>query len=131
MSMITLLAAAAVLAGGVYLLGLGVASIIVPQYTKRFLGGFASSAGRHFGELFVRFTFGAAFIVTAPQMRLSSVFTVFGWLLIGTTAVLVVTPWTCHHRFASWSVPLATRRMALFALGPLAGGALVICSLLL
>jgi hypothetical protein len=129
--MTTSLATAAVLAAGVYLLGLGVASMIVPERTRRFLGGFARSARTHFAELIIRFLLGAAFIVTAPQMRLSPVFIVFGWILVGTTGVLVLIPWRWHHRFASWSVPLATRRMALFALGPLAGGVVVLYSLLL
>jgi hypothetical protein len=128
--MITSIAGAAVLAGGIYLLCLGVASLVAPESTKRFLSGFASSAGAHLIELFVRFTIGAAFIVAAPQMRLAPVFLLFGWLLIGTTAVLAVIPWRWHHRFASWSVPLATRRMTLFALGPLAGGVVILYSLL-
>jgi hypothetical protein len=120
-----------VLAGGVYLLALGLGAIVAPESTKRFLRGFASSARAHFTELFVRLVGGAAFIATASQMRFSAAWAIFGWILIGTTVVLLMAPWTWHRRFASWSVPLATRRMALFALAPLAGGVLVLYSLLL
>jgi hypothetical protein len=129
--LIPLLAAAAVLAGGLYLLCLGVASLAVPYRTRRFLGGFASSAGAHLGEVFVRFAMGAAFVVAAPRMRLTPAFALFGWLLIGTTAFLAMVPWRWHRRFALWSVPLATRRMALFGLAAVAGGVLVLYSLLL
>jgi hypothetical protein len=129
--MTTWIPAAGVLAGGIYLLALGVAAVTAPESTKRFLGGFASSARTHFTELFVRLAIGAAFIAAAPQMRFSTVFVVFGWVLVATTTMLLVMPWKLHHRFASWSVPLATRRMALFALGPLAGGVAVLYSLLL
>jgi hypothetical protein len=120
---------AVVLASGVYLLALGVASIIAPESTKRFLGGFANSARTHFTELFARLVGGTAFIATASQMRFSTAWSVFGWILIGTTVVLLFVPWKWHRRFASWSVPLATRRMTLFALAPLAGGVVVLYSL--
>jgi len=118
-----------VLTTGIYLLLLGGASIVRPDATRRFLGSFASSARAHYIELFARLVLGAAFIVAAPQMQFSEVFVAFGWLLITTTMVLLVVPWRWHRRFAAWSVPMATRSMTTFAIGPLVAGAVVLYSL--
>ncbi len=119
-----------VLAAGIYLLTLGLSSIIRPDDTQRFLASFASSARAHFVELSARLVLGAAFIAAAPKLKFSTLFVVFGWVLVATTLVLLAVPWTWHHRFASWSVPIATRNMALFAIGPLAGGIVVLYALL-
>lgn len=119
-----------VLAAGLYLLLLSAASVLRPDATRCFLGSFASSARAHFAELFVRLALGAAFIVTAPGMKFSAVFAALGWLLVATTLVLVWVPWRWHQRFAAWSVPMATRSMTIFAIGPLAAGAVVLYALL-
>jgi hypothetical protein len=131
MPMIRALAFVAVLLAGVYLVGLGAAALVRPQRAKRFLSGFASSARVHFLELAARLVVGAALVLHAPQMRVPGLFVVFGWVLVVTTAGLAVVPWKWHQRFASWSVPQATRHMALFGLGSLAGGIFVLASVLL
>ncbi len=118
-----------VASAGVYLLALGLASLIQPDRTRRFLHGFASSPRAHFTELFLRLVLGVSFIVRAPAMTYSTAFEGFGWVLVATTLVLLALPWQWHHRFASWSVPLATRNMTLFAVGPLLGAIVVLWSL--
>lgn len=129
--MVDWLASRFVLAAGIYLVVLGALSAVRPEGARRFLGRFASSAQAHFLELFVRLVVGSALILSAPQMRFSRLFTVFGWVVVGTTVVLVAVPWKWHRRFARWSVPIATQNMTLFAIGPLAGGVLVLLALLL
>lgn len=128
--MLHLLAWLGVLTAGIYLLLLGGAAVARPDATKRFLGSFASSARAHFAELIVRLVLGAAFVVTAPAMAFSAVFDAFGWLLIATTLVLVWVPWRWHQRFTAWSVPMATRSMTLFSIGPLVGGIVILYALL-
>lgn len=119
-----------VLLAGLYLVGLGIVALVSPQKAKLFLSGFAGSAFAHVLELFVRLAVGAALVSYAPHMRFPGVFSLFGWVLIGTTIILFAVPWRWHRRFAEWSVPIATRRMALFALGALAGGIFVLLSLM-
>lgn len=119
-------ALALVVATGVYLLLLGLVSLVWPDDARRVLAGFASSARAHFLELAARIAVGSAFILAAPQMRFPPVFAAFGWVLVGTTLVLLAVPWTWHRRFASWSVPLVTRNMTIFAVGPLVGGTVVL-----
>lgn len=125
-----LLAALPVYAAGLYLVGLGFVSMVSPNRAKRFLAAFASSARAHFTELMVRIVVGAALVLSSPLMRFSGIFLVFGWVLIGTTIALAAVPWRLHHRIATWSVPMATRHMPLFAVGALAAGAFLLVSLL-
>jgi hypothetical protein len=126
----SLLAALPVFAAGLYLVGLGVVSIVSPDRAKRFLAGFASSARAHFAELMIRLVVGASLVLSAPFMRFAGIFIVFGWILIGTTIALFAVPWRLHYRFATWSVPMATRHMPLLAVGSLAGGAFLLIALL-
>ncbi len=123
-----MLASIIVLLAGLYLIGLAAVALIAPERAKSFLSSFAGSAYAHYVELGLRLVTGAAFVIYSPDMKFSVIFLVFGWVLIVTTIVLIVLPWRWHHRFASWSVPIATRHMPLFALGSLAGGVFVLVS---
>lgn len=123
----TLSAVTVVLAAS-WLIGLAVAAIIKPQFVKDFFDKFASSAFTHCFEMFLRLVFGAAFVIYGPQMRFPFVFTAFGWLLIGTTAVLMFVPWKLHRKFADKSLPMVTDRMPLFAVISLLGGAFILYS---
>lgn len=124
------LAVLPVLAAGLYLISLGIVSLLRPDHARRFLEAHASSAQAHFVELTLRLLVGGGFVLAAEQLMWPDAFRVFGWVLIGTTVVLAAVPWTLHRRFAAWSVPQATRRMALVGLGSLAGGALVLYAVL-
>lgn len=119
-----------VLLTGLYLLALAIAAFVAPQTARSFLASFASSPTAHYLELLIRLLVGAAFVVGASHMKFSSAFSLFGWVVIATTVVLLAMPWHWHHRFAAWSVPLATRNMAVFAIGPLLAGSLVVLSVI-
>lgn len=54
------------------------------------------------------------------------VFQLFGWTVSVTGAILMLTPWTWHRRFAEWAVPWATRRLRLLAVGAVTLGALIL-----
>ena len=131
MSVVTTLASALVVLAGMYLLGLAVTGLLWPQKAKAFLSSMASSALAHYVELLVRSLVGVAFILYAPHMRFAGVFLLLGWVLIVTTICLLAVPWQWHHRFASWSVPQATRYLPLLAFGSLACGAFVLVSVFL
>jgi len=129
--MVNVLVSVPVLLAGIYLVGLATVAIVSPERAKLFLASFASSAFVHFLELFVRLISGAALVLYAPQMKFSGFFAVFGWVIVVTTLGLFLVPWRWHHRFANWSVPLATRNMTLFAFGSLVGGLFVLLSFFL
>jgi len=126
MSLLTALALAAVVLVALFLLALGTASLVMPAQANRFLLGFAGSPSVHFAELLLRLVAGAALVQYAPNMHFSSAFSLFGWVLLITTAGLLCVPWQWHRRFAQLVVPHATRYIALIGLVSLTLGGFVI-----
>ena len=126
-----LLAQLVVVVAGLYLVALGVTALVRPLRARRFLEAHATSARVHFTELVLRLTVGVALVNTAPRMLGANLVLMAGWILIGTTLALAVTPWRVHRRFAEWSVPMATRRLSLVAIGAIAGGVAVLAALAL
>lgn len=111
-----------VAAAGLFLIGLGIAGILFPDRIRRFLLGFATSAGLHWLELALRLIIGYSFIVHAPHSRAPLVFSGFGWLLVGTTVVLALIPWRVHRAFAERSVPQALRFLPVLSVAVLVLG---------
>ncbi len=126
MSLLEAFALGVVVLAGAYLLVLGAASLFVPARASRFLLGFASSASAHFMEMFLRLAVGAALVIFAPRMSLSRAFNLFGWVLLVTTACLLIVPWRWHHRFARQVVPIFTRYISLIGVVSLAIGGLIL-----
>jgi len=131
MSVIEVFALVSVVLTALYLLALGAASLAVPARASRFLLGFASSQSIHFIELFLRLIVGAALVVFAPHMFLSGAFNLFGWLLLVTTACLLLFSWRWHHRFAQFAVPRATRYMGLVGVASLMLGGFILVAVAL
>jgi len=116
-----------VLGAGLFLMGLALALVARPRTASRFVLGFAGSAGAHHAEMGVRALAGWAFIRHAPGMAFPRVFLGFGWILLVTTALLLLLPWRWHRSFARKTVPVALERSALLALAA-AAGALVVAA---
>jgi len=128
MSLIEVLALAAIVLAALYLLALGAASLVAPARASRFLLGFASSQPIHFVELSLRLVVGAALVLYAPQMFLPSAFNLFGWVLLVTTVCLLLVPWRWHHRFAQYAVPRVTRHIVLVGLASLVIGGFILAA---
>ena len=124
--MIEVLALAAVVAAGLYLIALGTASLLTPSRAANFLLGFAGTPFKHFLELALRLIVGGALILLAPRMYLSGAFNLAGWVLLATTACLLLIPWRWHHRFAQCAVPLAMQHLKLVGSASLALGGLIL-----
>ena len=129
--MVSTIALLGVLLAGFYLVGLAVLSFIKPATARKFLLGFAGSALAHYLEMAIRLAVGGAFVLRAPLMKLPVVFSIFGWVLIITTACLLALPWRTHRRLAQHAVPHALRRLRLFGLASLALGGLILLSAVL
>lgn len=124
-------AASVVLGAGLYLVALAVALVARPGAASRFLLGFAASARVHYAELGLRAAVGWSFVEHAPRMLFPGAFAATGWVLVITTAGLLLVPWRWHRRFARKAVPPVVEHSGLLALGALAAGALVISATLL
>lgn len=128
--MIDWVAKGVVLAAGLYMAGLGVALLARPAGASRFLMGHASSAPLHYLEVCVRIGVGLAFVQNAPGMMAPGVFRVVGWVLVGTSAILLLVPWRWHRRMAERSVPQALKFTPLLGIASLAIGAGVLLAAL-
>lgn len=120
--MISAVALVVVLSTGLYLLVLGGSALLRPEFARRFLGGLATTRGRHFTELALRILAGAALISSAPRIAFTVAILLFGWVLVGSSIALSLLPWRLHQRFAAWSVPQAMPYLPLIGVASLAGG---------
>ena len=128
--MINFLALIIVIAAGLYLLALSLISFLKPEKASGFLLGFASSASFHYLELFIRIVIGTAFVVRAPLMNSSEIFSIFGWILIITSICLFLIPWHWHRKFALRVVPLAIKHLKLVAICSVMVGGFIISAVL-
>ncbi|MEO6102155.1 MAG: hypothetical protein ABIP44_00780 [Pseudoxanthomonas sp.] len=124
--MIDTIASSVVVLAGTYLLALGLAAWFAPAIARRFLLGFASSAAKHYAELALRIAVGAALVVHAPHSDFPRVFGIAGWLVLATSAGLLLVPWRLHQRFAQWAVPQAMRYFGLMGAVSIVLGGLIV-----
>ena len=111
---------------GVGLIGVAVMTAINPLLTERFLNSFANSARAHYTEQAVRLIAGGAIVTFASSMWFADVFLVFGWIILATTAGLLLIPWHWHRKFGTWAIPLAIRHIKLYAIGSFVLGSLIL-----
>jgi hypothetical protein len=128
--MIAIVALAIVVLAALFFFGLAAASFLAPAHAASFLGGFAGSVRAHVLEMLVRIIVGWAFVVSAPSMRFSGAFRLFGWVLVISSIVLLLLPWRWHHRFAQHVVPPITRHVWLFGIVALPLGGVIVFAVL-
>lgn len=126
--MLSTLALMTVMLTGLYFVALALVSLRKPERAASFLLGFASSAAAHYLELFLRLVIGGAFVLRAPLMAFPEIFSIMGWVLLGTSAGLLLIPWQWHQRFAQHVVPQALRYLKLMGLCSFALGIFIIAS---
>jgi hypothetical protein len=71
----------------------------------------------------IRLAVGAALLVHAARMPWPVLFAATGWLLVGTTVLLLAIPWRWHRRIAERSVPRALHYLPLIGFAAVAMGA--------
>lgn len=116
---------------GVFLMTLAGLLVFAEERGKSFLLGFASSAFTHFLEIGLRILVGASLVIISPKMYAGQVFFVFGWMLIGTSAVLAFVPWRLHQRFGQTSLPPILKYPKLLAIFSAALGLFLIFGLMI
>lgn len=126
MNVIDAVASVIVVLAAIYLIGLAATAFVAPVYAARFLNGFAGSARAHVTEMVIRLTFGCSLLVHAPHMLYQGAFEVFGWLLVISSAILLLLPWRWHQRFAQRVVPPITRRVWLVGIVALPLGGVIL-----
>ncbi len=115
-----------VVAFGLFLLGLTAVAFAMPAVAERFFRAFASSARAHYTEQAFRLLIGASLIVASPTMWQGTLFRLMGWAVVISSTLLILTPWSWHHRFGEKVLPILIRRIKLYSLGLFAFGALLL-----
>lgn len=129
-ALLEMLAFIAIVLAAIYLLVLAKVSLFTPAKASTFLLGHAATARLHYLELGIRIVLGVAFVIRARLMVFPEIFIIFGWVLIGTTASLLLIPWQWHRRFTLNAVPHALRHLKLVAICALVfGGFILFCAL--
>jgi len=128
--MLEVLALTLVVLTGLYFCALAVAALLLPAKANRFLLGFASSPRVHYIELSTRFLVGAALVIYAPHMSAADAFSLFGWVLLITTACLFLLPWRWHHWFAQQAVPRAIPYIKVIGVCSLALGGFILAAVI-
>lgn len=130
LELLSVLSGVVVVGFGVFLIGLAALIHTTPSHAERFLRGFASSALTHYTEQGIRLVVGVAIVTVASTMRYPELFKLFGWLIIVSTAGLLLIPWQWHNKFASVVMPPVFRHMRLLALGAFALGVFILYSVI-
>ena len=121
----TWLAGAVVAAVALAMMATALLGMVAPEQLRCFLRGFASSARAHYFEILLRVVAGTAFIIYSPAMTPPDVFRLFGWIIVLTSAGLLLVPWQWHRRFAGLVIPFVVRHLTVYALASLALGAFI------
>jgi hypothetical protein len=124
------LALAVIVLAASFLIGLGAASFLTPKLASEFLDSFAGSAGAHLAEMVIRLLVGWALVVQSPKMLYPFAFTLFGWVLVITSVLLLLIPWRWHRKFAQVAVRPLTRRVWIFGVLSLPLGGFILFALL-
>jgi hypothetical protein len=107
-----------VAAAGVWLVGVAFLMALRPSYSLHLFEKMSVNLERsnwrlQFTEQGLRVLAGVALIVRAPASKLPLVFEVAGWLLVGTSLLIMVAPIRWHGAYGRWLAgriaPLAIR----------------------
>ena len=113
--MTQMIAVLGVLLLSAFLAGQALFILVRPAAGRRYLLAFASTLRLHLLEQGLRLLAGACLITAAALSAWPLFFTTFGWLLIGTSIMLLILPWRWHRRFAQWVMPPLAKVAWLYA----------------
>ncbi len=114
-------------AWAVWLIGVSILMLVRPQAALGYLGMFASTNFINYLELISRLTVGLAFVWYAKSMPYPVIFSVFGWFLAASAAILMLTPRRWHAKYAVyWANRLQPWQIQLAAPFSLIAGVLII-----
>ncbi len=100
---------------GLSLISLLIVTLLNKRFATTFLSSFASSAKKHYIEQLLRLIAGLGVLIYADRMLLPDLFRIFGWLLTGTSALLMMIPWKWHHAFGKKAMPFVIGNLILYA----------------
>ena len=111
---------------GLYLILLFLLSVYYKKRAIRYFSAFASSARAHYLEQTLRMIAGIGVLLYSGQMLYSTLFKWLGYLLIGVSVLLYLTPWKWHNKFGEWAIPWTIKFIYVYAIGACVLGSFII-----
>ncbi|HMS68092.1 MAG TPA: hypothetical protein PKD18_08130 [Saprospiraceae bacterium] len=96
------------------------------EWAISFISAFASTAKAHFIEQSLRLIAGASILIYSENMLFPKIFNLFGWILMMTSAILMLTPWKWHQSFGKVAMPLVIKNLILYAIAAAAMGMIIL-----
>lgn len=100
---------------GLYLISLLVITILNKTIAASYFSSFASSARAHYLEQILRLIVGMAMLSFSKSMLYAQFFELFAWIIILSTIVLILIPWTWHSKLGKRVIPLTIRNLKFYA----------------
>ena len=92
-----------------------------PEKARTIIGKAGSTILINYGELIVRLLLGISFVISAEANTYQQYFTIFGYFLIISAVILMLTSMKTHHKFSTKAAetlkPIYLRICAPFSIG--------------
>lgn len=86
---------------GVFLIYSGFLMFINPEKARATIRKAGSTFVINYGELVIRLVLGISFVISAKTNPYEQYFSIFGYFLIISAVVLMLTPMKIHHKFST------------------------------
>lgn len=100
---------------GLYLIILLIITILNKKVAVSYFSSFASSARAHYLEQILRLIAGISMLSFSKSMLFAQFFEILAWIIVISTIVLILTPWTWHNKLGKWAIPLTVRNLNFYA----------------
>ena len=90
-----------VFAFGLFLIFSGFLMFLNPERARAIIGKAGSTIVINYGELIVRLLLGISFVISAKTNAYELYFRIFGYFLIISAVILMLTPMKTHHKFST------------------------------
>mgnify|MGYP006142037163 FL=1 len=86
---------------GVFLIYSGFLMFLNPEKARAIIGKAGSTFVINYGELVTRLVLGICFVICAKMNAYEQYFSIFGYFLIISAVILMLTPMKTHHKFST------------------------------
>ena len=101
---------------GLYLVSLLFITIFNRKKAISYFSSFASSARAHYLEQILRLIVGISMLSFSKSMLYAQFFEMFAWMLVLSTVVLILIPWTWHNKLGKRVIPLTIQNLKFYAI---------------
>ena len=100
---------------GLYLISLSIIAFWNKKIAVNYFSSFASSARAHYLEQILRLIVGMSMLSFSKSMLYARFFEMFAWIIILSTVLLMLIPWTWHNKLGKRVIPLTIQNLKFYA----------------